>query len=58
MNMNIKNINFNDLIANDWSGGKTYEYYIFPETADYQNKDFLFRISSATIESKPSNFTN
>lgn len=41
-----------------WSGGLTYEYMIYPETANYTDRDFLFRISSATIEEVPSLFTN
>jgi len=40
-----------------WSGGLTYEYLIYPETARYGNRDFVFRISSATIEKAPSEFT-
>ncbi|KOP36548.1 HutD-family protein [Flavobacterium sp. WLB] len=40
-----------------WSGGLTYEYMIYPKTASYTNRDFVFRISSATIEKVPSEFT-
>ncbi|MTH14431.1 HutD family protein [Flavobacterium sp. LC2016-01] len=43
--------------ASAWSGGLTYEYMIYPKTANYADKDFLFRISSATIEQTPSVFT-
>lgn len=43
--------------ASVWSGGLTYEYMIYPETARYSDRDFLFRISSATIEEVPSVFT-
>ena len=35
----------------------TYEYMIYPETANYADRDFGFRISSATIEEVPSEFT-
>ncbi len=56
--MKTKLIKFNELNASNWANGKTYEYYIYPNNADYQNKDFLFRISSATIDNEPSNFTN
>lgn len=40
-----------------WSGGKTTELYIYPEDAIYKNKNFLFRLSSATVELEQSNFT-
>ena len=40
-----------------WSGGLTYEYMIYPKTANYTDRDFVFRISSATIEKVPSEFT-
>ncbi|WP_300671583.1 HutD family protein [Soonwooa sp.] len=40
-----------------WDGGKTYEYYIYPPEANYANRDFLFRISGASIEKSPSVFT-
>ncbi len=43
---------------NFWTGGKTFEYYIYPKDADYVDKNFLFRISSASIEKTPSVFTN
>ncbi|MBJ2125853.1 HutD family protein [Flavobacterium sp. IB48] len=40
-----------------WNGGLTYEYMIYPKTAIYAHRDFAFRISSATIEEVPSEFT-
>jgi len=40
-----------------WSGGKTTELYIYPEKATYENRNFLFRLSSATVELEKSNFT-
>ncbi|MBL0737289.1 HutD family protein [Flavobacterium sp. GN10] len=43
--------------ASIWSGGLTYEYVIYPKTAIYADRDFAFRISSATIEQTPSEFT-
>lgn len=46
-----------DCTAAIWSGGLTYEYMIYPETANYSDRDFVFRISSATIEEVPSAFT-
>jgi len=43
--------------ATIWSGGLTYEYMIYPETANYSERNFVFRISSATIDKVPSEFT-
>jgi environmental stress-induced protein Ves len=40
-----------------WSGGKTRELFIYPPNSSYLNRDFLFRISSATIEISESTFT-
>jgi environmental stress-induced protein Ves len=40
-----------------WDGGKTFEYYIYPPKTNYANRDFLFRISAASIEKVPSVFT-
>jgi len=55
--MNIRLLSKNDIKASIWSGGLTYEYLIYPETARYADRDFAFRISSATIEQEPSVFT-
>ena len=40
-----------------WSGGSTTEFLIFPGGADYAKRDFLWRISSATVEAEESDFT-
>lgn len=40
-----------------WSGGTTTELFIFPLTADYKQRNFRFRISTATVESEKSDFT-
>ncbi len=42
---------------NRWSGGTTRELFIFPETATYAARNFLFRLSIATIEVDTSDFT-
>ncbi|MCD0469165.1 HutD family protein [Flavobacterium sp. JAS] len=55
--MNIRLLPKKDSKASIWSGGLTYEYMIYPETASYADRDFIFRISSATIEEVPSVFT-
>ncbi|MET3022154.1 HutD family protein [Flavobacterium hydatis] len=55
--MNISLLAKKDSKSSIWSGGLTYEYMIFPKTASYADRDFVFRISSATIEQEPSVFT-
>ncbi|SKB79044.1 Various environmental stresses-induced protein Ves [Soonwooa buanensis] len=40
-----------------WDGGKTFEYFIYPPETNYAKRDFLFRISAASIEKEPSIFT-
>jgi len=55
--MKITKISKKALIPTVWDGGETFEYYIYPENALYANRDFLFRISVATINKVPSTFT-
>ncbi|MBK6834471.1 MAG: HutD family protein [Bacteroidetes bacterium] len=40
-----------------WSGGTTTELFIYPEEAEYSERNFDFRISTATVEVEESNFT-
>lgn len=40
-----------------WSGGKTTEFAIYPETAKYTERNFIWRLSSATVELEESIFT-
>ncbi len=44
--------------ASKWAGGTTTQLAIFPENADYSKRNFLFRISTATVETEESEFTN
>lgn len=46
-----------DVVASEWDGGKTYEYFIYPPESNYSERNFLFRISSASIDKVPSQFT-
>lgn len=41
-----------------WSGGQTTELYIYPENADYKTGNYLFRLSTATVEVEESTFTS
>lgn len=40
-----------------WSGGKTRELAIFPEEANYLDRDFLWRLSTANSDLEESSFT-
>ncbi len=40
-----------------WSGGTTTQLFIYPANSDYNKRDFLFRISTATIDAATSEFT-
>jgi len=55
--MKIQLIERKNLTPAVWDGGKTFEYYLSPIDAKYSERNFDFRISSATIEKTPSNFT-
>jgi environmental stress-induced protein Ves len=50
-------IPFRSFLTKNWSGGTTTELFIFPEGATYQARDFLFRLSTATVEVEASDFT-
>lgn len=40
-----------------WRGGKTKEIFIYPENSKYEDRNFLFRISTSTVELSESDFT-
>ena len=44
--------------VSEWSGGKTRELMIYPPKCRYADRDFIFRISSATVELDQSDFTS
>lgn len=44
--------------TSEWSGGTTTQLAIYPETAVYANRDFLWRLSSAKVEQETSVFTS
>lgn len=47
-----------DYRSTRWSGGTTTQLFIFPPSASYAKRDFLYRISSATVELEQSEFTD
>ncbi len=47
-----------NFVTTRWSGGTTTQFLIFPREADYAGRDFLWRISSAAVEDRESDFTS
>lgn len=47
----------NEFITSDWAGGKTCQIAILPQGRNYGDRDFDFRISSATVDGEASEFT-
>lgn len=44
--------------VSQWSGGNTTEITIFPEGSAYADREFLFRVSSATVDLPESDYTS
>lgn len=57
MKEKYKIIRVEEFTTTSWSGGETTELFIYPEGAQYREKNFQFRISSATVELEESDFT-
>ncbi|MGE5628145.1 MAG: HutD family protein [Solirubrobacterales bacterium] len=55
--MNLKILSRPDFTTTKWSGGDTTQLYIYPEDSSYAERNFLFRISSATVTDEKSTFT-
>lgn len=55
--MDWKLMNKADYVTTNWSGGTTTQLAIAPEGAVYADRDFLWRLSSATVELPHSDFT-
>lgn len=56
--MPITHIPAQNFKTTTWSGGTTTELFIYPATANYQQRDFDFRISTAKVEVQQSDFTS
>lgn len=56
-NMTIQHTKKIDLQTSLWSGGTTSQLAIFPPQSSYAKRDFLFRLSSARVDSETSKFT-
>lgn len=46
-----------DFMTSKWAGGATTELAIFPQTSKYLDRNFIWRLSSATVELEESSFT-
>ncbi len=57
MESNIKKIPTCQMKTSEWTGGTTTEIYIYPESSNYGERNFLFRVSRATIDIEESDFT-
>lgn len=55
--MDWKLLNKAGYVTTSWSGGTTTQLAIAPEGAVYADRDFLWRLSSATVELDHSDFT-
>ncbi|URZ08243.1 HutD family protein [Clostridium felsineum] len=56
--MNVEIIKKGNYNVSEWSGGKTTELYIYPTTSKYNDRNFMWRISAATVDAPESNFTS
>lgn len=43
--------------VSNWTGGKTTQLAIYPESSDYLQRNFMWRLSSATVEQEESDFS-
>ncbi len=55
--MTVTPLTARDYTTSRWSGGATTELLIWPRGAVYADRDFLCRVSSATVELEESTFT-
>ncbi|WP_321320498.1 HutD family protein [Labilibaculum sp.] len=56
--MNFEISTAKDFNTINWTGGTSTQLYIYPPTSDYQQRDFDFRLSTATVEVEESDFTS
>ena len=55
--MNIKIYKSQDFATSKWTGGTTTQLAIFPESADYLKRNFIWRLSTATCELDETTFS-
>lgn len=55
--MNMTLLRPEDYVTTEWSGGTTTQLAIAPGDAVYADREFLWRLSSATVDLEESDFT-
>lgn len=55
--MKLVHLKAEDYVTSTWSGGTTTQVAIAPEGAVYADRDFTYRVSSATVDLEVSDFT-
>jgi len=55
--LNVEVLNQKQYTVSRWSGGDTTELYIYPKDGSYTDRNFSFRISTATVDKDTSVFT-
>lgn len=55
--MNIQQTTADDRTTINWASGTSTELFIYPSNGSFAERDFLFRISTATVEAEESTFT-
>ena len=55
--LKITEINKDAMPVSNWSGGSTTQLLIYPQEASYEERNFLFRVSTASVELESSEFT-
>lgn len=58
MAYSINVIRGHEQTSKSWSGGTTTQLAIYPQDADYNKRNFMWRISSARVEVEESTFTS
>jgi len=56
-NNSVKIYTEKDFVKKQWSGGVTEELFIYPPGSSYEKRDFIFRLSKASIEAEKTKFT-
>lgn len=56
--MSIQIFSKKDFVINKWSGGQTTQFFIYPTDSKLENRNFIFRVSSATFTTTSSVFSD
>ena len=56
--MDYKIVKSEDFVVNQWSGGNTTQFVIYPEDSTLSKRDFDWRISSASFTTSSSQFSD